>query len=124
MAIAVLQSFYAGWAFLDPAALAAYRGMPLGEPVDVHWVHAYGSRTLFIAAVVGLLVVRKDLASLRWVALLGLVMPLSDAWDACRAGLPPAVVYRHLATGIYLLITFAVLTRHQSRDASPRSPSQ
>jgi hypothetical protein len=64
-----------------------------------------------VALVVMLLLVKKDLATLRWVALLGLVMPVSDALDAMRAGLPMAAVLRHVATAIYLLITFALLTR-------------
>jgi hypothetical protein len=111
MAMAVMQALYAVWAFTDPTALAAYRGTPLHESGDTAWVQAYGSRTLFVASVVALLLIRKDVTNLRWVALLGLVMPLSDALVALRADLPPAVVYRHVGTGIYLLITFAALAR-------------
>jgi hypothetical protein len=109
--MALIQALYSVWAFIDPAALAAYRGAPLDDHTDTAWVHAYGSRTLFIASVVALLVVKGDFINLRWAALFALVMVVSDALTALRADLPPSVLYRHIGTGMYLLITFAVLTR-------------
>lgn len=121
-AMALLQCLYSAWAFVDPAGLAAYRGTPV-SPDQVAWVYAYASRTLFVAAVVTLLLIRKDLASLKWVALLGLVMPVIDAIDAVRAGLPCAVVFRHVGTAVYLLITIAVLTAWKQRAAAGDPPT-
>jgi hypothetical protein len=124
-AMALVQGFYAAWAFADPTALAAYRGTSVSAE-QVAWVYAYGSRTLFVAAVVAMLLIRKDLASLRWVALLGLVMPVIDAVDAARAGLPCATVARHAGTAVYLLITFAVLhaSMRRAADGDPTTAPQ
>jgi hypothetical protein len=94
----LLQAFYAFQAFLDPGAFAVYRGTALAAPADAEWVRIYASRTLFVALVVGLLLVRRDLAALKWIALLGLVMPLSDAILAHQAGATNAIVGRHFAT--------------------------
>lgn len=107
--IALLQGFYAGWAFVDPQAVATYRGGALeGDSVTL-WVHAYGSRTLFIALVVLLLLRRGDLVTLKWVTLFGLVMPMSDAWSAMNSADPEIGIVRHVLTAAYLLLTFAML---------------
>jgi len=116
--MALLQAFYAGWAFLDPLGLARFRGTPDIDAADVAWLHAYGSRTLFIALVVALLWIKKDTANLKWVALLGLFMPLSDGLSALRADLPAAYLYRQIGIALYLLFTFAVLVRASRAAAS------
>jgi len=107
--IAVLQGFYAAWAFVDPQAAASYRGGSLEGDSATLWVHAYGSRTLFIALVVLLLLRRGDLATLKWVTLFGLIMPISDAWSAMQSADPEAGIVRHVLTAAYLLLTFAML---------------
>lgn len=107
--IAVLQGFYAAWAFVDPHAVASYRGGSLEGDSATLWVHAYGSRTLFIALVVLLLLRRGDLETLKWVTLFGLVMPISDAWSAMHSVDPEAGIVRHVLTAAYLLLTFAML---------------
>ena len=109
--MALLQAAYAVQAFADPGALADFRGMSVDDPASISWVYAYGSRTLFVALVVMVLLVRRDLATLKWVAIVGMVMPLGDALVALRTEAPMAVVLRHGATAIYLLVTFALLTR-------------
>lgn len=114
--VALLQGFYAVWAFLDPHAVAAYRGSSIEGPGEALWVHAYASRTLFIVFVVVLLLRRGDVATLKWVALLGLIMPASDAWSAIRSEAPAADVIRHVATAIYLFITFATLARASPKE--------
>lgn len=111
VAIALLQGFYAVWAFVDPQAVASYRGGSLEGDSAVLWVHAYGSRTLFIALVVLLLLRQGDLATLKWVTLFGLVMPISDAWSAMHSANPEAGIMRHVLTAAYLLLTFAMLAR-------------
>lgn len=116
--IALLQGFYAAWSFADPQAVASYRGGPLEGDSAALWVHAYGSRTLFIALVVLLLLRRGDLAALKWVTLFGLVMPISDAWSAMHSADPEAGIVRHVLTAAYLLLTFAMLAwaSHKTRQ--------
>jgi hypothetical protein len=109
--IALLQGFYAMWAFADPQAVASYRGGSLAGDSGALWVHAYGSRTLFIALVVLLLLRRGDLETLKWVTLFGLVMPISDIWSATHSADPEAGIVRHVLTAAYLLLTFAMLAR-------------
>ena len=105
----LLQAVYAFQAFVDPTGFATYRGTPLIAGGDTDWVQIYASRTLFVALIVGLLLARKEMATLKWVALLGVVMPVGDALLAHEAGASFAIVGRHVATVIYLLVTFAAL---------------
>jgi hypothetical protein len=109
--MALLQAAYAVQAFVDPRALADFRGMSADDPASIGWIYVYGSRTLFVALVVMVLLVRRDLATLRWVAIVGVLMPLGDALVALRTEAPMAIVLRHVVTAIYLLVTFALLTR-------------
>jgi hypothetical protein len=113
--IALLQGFYAVWAFVDPHALAAYRGGSIEGASEALWVHAYASRTLFIALVVALLLRRGDMAVLKWVALLGVIMPASDAWSAIHSAAPASDVIRHVATAIYLFLAFVMLARASTK---------
>lgn len=116
--IALLQGFYAAWSFVDPQAVASYRGGSLEGDSVALWVYAYGSRTLFIALVVLLLLRRGDLATLKWVSLFGVVMPISDAWSAMNSADPEAGIVRHVLTAVYLLLTFAMLAwaSHKTRQ--------
>ena len=109
LVMALLQAIYAVQAFIDPSGFATYRGTPLMTDGDTDWVQIYASRTLFVALIVGLLLARMDLATLKWVSLLGVVMPFSDAFLAHQAGASFAVFSRHVATVIYLLVTFVAL---------------
>jgi hypothetical protein len=47
------------------------------------------------------------------------VMPLSDAALAYQNAAPISIISRHLATVVYLLATFAVLTYWLKRNAQP-----
>jgi Domain of unknown function (DUF4267) len=116
--IALLQGFYALWAFVDPQAVASYRGGSLEGDSAALWVYAYGSRTLFIALVVLLLLRYGDLETLKWVTLFGLVMPISDAWSAMYSNDPEAGIVRHILTAAYLFLTFTVLAwaSHKTRQ--------
>lgn len=105
----LLQALYAVQAFVDPSAFAIYRGTPLAAGGDAAWVHAYASRTLFVALCVGYLLVRRDLVTLKWIALFGLVMPVSDAVIAQNSGASISIVARHVGTVIYMIITFMAL---------------
>jgi hypothetical protein len=118
--IALLQGVYAVWAFVDPQAFASYRGSSLEGDGVVLWVHAYGSRTLFVALVVLLLLRRGDIEALKWIALFGLVMPVSDAWSALQSTAPNADVIRHILTAAYLVSTAALLAwASRTRSAWP-----
>jgi len=116
LVIGLVQAFYAVQAFIDPVAFSGYRGAPVAVAADAEWVRIYASRTLFVAMVVGFLLWRRDLATLKWVALLGVVMPASDAMLAYLAEAPAAIVLRHVATVIYLVVTFWALHAFTRRD--------
>lgn len=113
--IALLQGFYALWAFLDPHAVAVYRGGAFAGPEEAMWVQAYASRTLFIALVVALLLWRGEIALLKWVALLGVIMPVSDAWSAIQSDASASDIIRHVATAIYLVLAVAMLARASTK---------
>ena len=107
----LVQAAYAFQAYWDPGAFAEYRGTPLSASADAVWVQTYSSRTLFVSLIIGLLLLRRDHVTLKWVALAGVVMPASDALLAHQSGAANAIVFRHVATVFYLLITFAFLLR-------------
>jgi hypothetical protein len=119
LAMTSLQLFYAARALANPGAFAVYRGDPLAAAGDVGWVYIYATRTLFIALFLGVLLLRRDFVALKWAALLGLVMPAGDAFLALSSGAPNAIVARHGATAVYLVVTFLALhswtRRHRTR---------
>jgi len=121
LAMALLQLFYSCFAFASPVEFASYRGSNLGH--DTEWVRIYASRTLFVALVLGLLLSLQQVALLRWISVLGIVMPLSDAVLAFQSSAPSSIIARHLATVIYLLLTFAVLTYWLKRNRQPPDTS-
>lgn len=122
--MALLQGFYGIYAILDPIAFASLRGTELFAEMDVDWVRIYGSRTLFVALVVGFLLYCKHYRFLLVVALFGTVMPIADAWLAYNAGAETAVVAKHVATIVYLLLTAQVLSRCASNKESDRKTAQ
>jgi hypothetical protein len=107
--MALLQGLYAFYAYLDPSSFAVLRGTELHDQGDTDWVRIYASRTLFVALIIGFLLYLKNFRILAWAALFGTVMPVADALLALQAGATSAVVYKHIATVIYLLITFVLL---------------
>ncbi len=115
--MAAIQAFYAFSSMLDPGGFAEMRGTALQIAADADWVVIYGSRTLFIALFIGLLLFLRQYALLKWAALIGMVMPIIDAWLALQAEAETSVVIRHVATAVYLLLTFAVL-HHATRKQS------
>jgi hypothetical protein len=121
LAMALLQLFYSCFAFASPVEFASYRGSKLGH--ETEWVRIYASRTLFVALVLGLLLSLQEVALLRWIAVLGVVMPLSDAVLAYQSSAPSSVIARHLATIIYLFLTVGVLTYWLKRNRLPPNTS-
>jgi len=107
--MAVLQGGYAIFAYVDPAAFSVFRGTDLLDAGDSDWVAIYASRTLFVALITGYLLYRRNYKVLAWAALFGAVMPVTDALLAYQAQAPDKVVFKHIATVIYLLVIFFVL---------------
>jgi hypothetical protein len=116
--LGLLQGVNALRVLADPAGFAAYMGLPLASPADGSWVLVYGSRTAFIAALVTIFVLRRDLQALKWTALAALVMPLCDALLAAQAGAPAATIVRHGLIALYLLVTVVMLWVAARRPAS------
>ena len=107
--MALLQVFYAVFAYIDPAAFSNLRGTELFSEMDSDWIKIYGSRTLFITLVLGYLLYSRNYMALMWCALFGTVMPITDGLLAYEAKAPFKVVLKHVATIVYLLITCLVL---------------
>lgn len=105
----LLQGFYGLFAYIDPIAFAGVRGTVLVSEFDTDWVMIYGSRTLFITLVLGYLLFKRQFSILMWCALFGTIMPITDGILAYGAEAPGKVVVKHIATIVYLLITFFVL---------------
>ncbi|MBI1250482.1 MAG: DUF4267 domain-containing protein [Alphaproteobacteria bacterium] len=96
-------------ALIQPEGFAGYLGAPLADPRDIGFVHVYAFRAAFLALLAGALVMRRDIATLRIVALAALVMPLGDAWVSWRLDAPTATVARHLVIAAFLVATWVVL---------------
>ena len=108
--MAIIQGFYGFYAYIDPAAFAVTRGTELGIG-DADWARIYASRTLFITLTLGYLLYLRSYKILMALALFGIIMPMTDAVLAFQAQAPLTVTIKHIATVIYLLITFFVLQR-------------
>lgn len=108
--MAALQGAYAVYAFVDPVSFAMVRGTDLASLGDTDWVQIYASRTLFVSLIIGLLLYLKNYKILVWAALLGTVMPITDAYLAYEAHAENKIVYKHIATIAYLLVTFYFLS--------------
>ncbi|NQZ21889.1 MAG: DUF4267 domain-containing protein [Colwellia sp.] len=107
----LLQGFYGIFAYIDPLAFSTVRGTELFALMDADWVNIYGSRTIFITLVLGLLLYSRHYSMLMWCALFGIIMPVTDAVLAYQAGAPFMVIFKHIATIVYLVIIFFVLKR-------------
>ena len=105
----LIQAFYAVFSYIDPAAFAVVRGTELFSPMDSDWVKIYGSRTLFITLLLGYLLYIRNYSVLMWCALFGTVMPITDGFLAYQAEAPFKVIFKHMATIVFLLVTYFVL---------------
>ena len=123
LAMAILQMYYSFRAFSSPIEFASYRGIELVSVGDRQWVSIYASRTLFVGLLLGVLLLRREVILLRWISLLGVVMPIGDVILAYQSAAPTSIVWRHLATIIYLLATFTVLTYWLKRSELPPNKS-
>jgi len=116
--MAVLQGVNVVRVIFNPVGFAAYMGAPLASPIDVAWVQIYGLRTAFIAALLTIFLIRRDHVGLKWTALAGILMPLGDAWVAHHSGAGIATVGRHLAIGVYIVLTWLALRAANRRLGS------
>ena len=112
-----LMALNTGRAFLAPVEFAQYLGLPLSDPPNVGFVYVYGLRAFFLGLFALVLILRRDFIALQWYALTAVVMAIGDAYLVTRSGGPLAIVARHLATGLYLVIT-ALMLRRMTRQAS------
>jgi hypothetical protein len=113
----LLQAFYGAFAYIDPTAFSNARGTELFSPLDADWVNIYGSRTIFIALFFGFLLYTRNYSILMWGALFAIVMPITDGILAYQAEAPFKVVFKHIATIAYLVITFFVLRKVVAQKA-------
>jgi len=113
----LLQVFYGMFAYFDPSTFANVRGTELFSAMDDDWITIYGSRTLFITLVLGYLLYSRNYLVLMWCALFGTIMPITDGFLAYEAQAPAKVVIKHLATILYLVVTFFVLKKLVSKNA-------
>lgn len=107
--MALLHAVYAVYAYLDPQAFSQLRGTELFLAGDSDWVKIYASRTLFVALIIGFLLFIREYKILAWASLFGTAMPITDALLAYQANAESIVVYKHVATVMYLLATFVIL---------------
>jgi len=114
----LLQGFYGIFAYLDPSAFSSVRGTELFSAFDADWVIIYGSRTLFITLILGYLLYSRNYKVLMWGALFGSIMPLTDAYLAYESQAQLKVILKHVATIVYLLVTFFILKKVLSQKAS------
>lgn len=109
--MALLQGFYGVFAYIDPVAFANLRGTELVSVADADWIQIYGSRTVFIALLIGFLLYTKSYKILIAASVFGIVMPATDGWLAYQAGADSSVIIKHLVTVVYLAITAYILSK-------------
>jgi hypothetical protein len=107
--LAVYMAINTARALAQPVGFAAYLGAPLSDPKDIGFVLVYAFRAAFLALFVGALVIRGDISSLRLLALIGIVMPLGDAWLTWTHGGGVSFAIRHLVVAGVLLLTWFLL---------------
>lgn len=105
------QALNAVRAFTNPVGFAAYMGAPSAASELSAWVQIYGLRAAFIALLVGVFVIRRELSPLKWMAICALFLPICDAWIAMQAGAPTAILARHLGIAVFITVAAVVLTR-------------
>lgn len=96
-------------ASLDASAFASYLGLPLVDAADAGLLHIYALRALFIALLIGALLLARQRTALALLAATAVIMPLGDAYLTSSAGASSLIVGRHLAIAIFLVITATIL---------------
>lgn len=122
--MAALQLVYGLYAYVSPAAFSVTRGTELFVGQDADWVRIYASRTLFIAMLIGYLLYAQQFRVLAVASLLGIVMPITDGVLAYQASATIGVVFKHVATAVFLAATFVVLCVIVRRENAARPALQ
>lgn len=104
-------------AVTDPVGFVAFFGLAEAAAGNGDLAVVYAIRTLFVAVLAAVLIVRRDLPGLTTFALAAVLIPVGDALlVAARSG-PPLVIARHVAIAVFLLATWWVLRRDARRGA-------
>ena len=119
--MAVLQGIYALLAYWTLESFATIRGTDLVSQEDIDWIIIYASRTLFIALVVGYLAYKRELKLLFWIAVFGMVMPITDAYLAYQADAAFGVIFKHILTLVYLGLTASILAVVIKKPNAPQA---
>jgi hypothetical protein len=107
--IALYILFNVARATLDPAGFAAAFGAPLADPRDAGFVFVYAVRSLFLSAIVLVLLAMRQIRAVALFALTAVLMPLGDAAIAASAGASTLRIAIHLGIGGLLLVTGLLL---------------
>lgn len=118
--LVVLQAVNVARALADPTGFAAYYGVPISGADALAWVQVYALRTAFIAALVTIFLMQRNMRALFWTALAALILPLGDAWLTHGSGAARSIVLRHLAICGYLVLTCIAL--HFANRSAARAP--
>jgi hypothetical protein len=102
-------------AFFNPVGFALYVGLPIGGEALAGFVHLYAFRALFLGLFAGFLLWRQDAGTLKWFALIAIVMPLGDAYLTIQAGAGPSTIARHIGIALFLGLTSFMLSRWERR---------
>lgn len=116
--IALMMAFNAWQAYTAPQAFAARFGAPGAADASAAFVTVYGARALFLAAMTAAFLVTRQWRALGWFAGVAVIMPVSDFLQVSAAGAPTAIVVRHLAIGVYLIVTAMLLLRLARRSGN------
>lgn len=114
--LAVSQLVNAGRAVANPTGFADYFGLPLEAPGDAGLLYVYALRATFLGLFALFLIARQEFATLKWFALIAVLMPIGDFLLAWNAGAPTSTVGRHAGYVAYMLILFVLLHRLTSRQ--------
>jgi hypothetical protein len=107
--IATLMYVNAARTLVDPVGFATYMGLPLQVAADMAWVRIFGLRALFIGLTVTFLIVRRDAATLKWLAAFGALIAVGDAALVLDSG--GSTAWRHFSIGTFLIIASAAQHR-------------
>jgi hypothetical protein len=102
-----------------PMDFAARFGVPDPQPGAAPFVAVYGIRTLFIAVFGAVLLALREFRLVSTFLLLAVLMPIGDALLVALTGGAPAIVVRHVAIAIIVVVTGFFL-RRWSRHQTPK----
>ena len=117
LGVAAIMALNTARAFLDPAAFAAYMGLPLRDGASDGFVLIYGLRAAFLGLIAVVLLWRGEMTALAAFAAVAVVMPIGDAILTAGSHAPTALVARHGASAVYLAVAAFLLHRWSQKNA-------